>query len=61
MTESSEEKVTKTVEDKQPQLGKFLVDLDPQTNREVGDEVKLVCIADGKVKSVAWEKDGAKV
>ena len=50
-----------SVEDKKPQVGKFLVDLDPQTNTEVDDELKLVCIVDGNVKNVSWEKDGKKV
>ena len=64
-TESSRDETAETVKDKQPpqppQVGKFLVDLDSQTNTEVGDEVKLMCIADGSVKNVSWEKDGKKV
>ena len=65
LIESSKDEAAETVKDKEPpqpvEAGKFLVDLDPQTNKEVGDEVKLVCIADGNVKTVTWEKDGKKV
>lgn len=40
---------------------RFIVELEPQINVNIGDDVKFVCIINDAVQKVHWEKDGKKV